>query len=340
MTLRTVGRCSMRFWWSLRIFALCGWTLCPLGAVHARPQLFQPQLTLAEPLPAIQTKTLDGKEWNSSELWGKSPTLILIVGPHASGIESASAIDALKLIQSKATQAGIKMVAFVPIALARLLLDAKDGGVNQLLICPLDNSLRRLLPMNDAEVTAISLDKFGFVRDIKREKLLATLKAHTGDSRLKVSDIKVGSALPAFSEVDALGKKVKSSDWLGRKNAVISFVGDIHSCSCSNQLLSFQGLEKEFQTHDTAIVGVSPNAAAGSQNQREFLETYSLSLNMLPDETLQLAMLLGAEDELEIKPKTILVDKNAIIRWIWTSIEPSTHAHDILRKMHELDMID
>ena len=74
------------------------------------------------------------------------------------------------------------------------------------------------------------------------------------DSRLAVA---VGQAMPDFDLPGIDGGRVRLADYLGRKNLVISFVPAAWTPVCSDQWPGYNIAQELFDSHDTALVGLS-----------------------------------------------------------------------------------
>ena len=74
------------------------------------------------------------------------------------------------------------------------------------------------------------------------------------DSRLKV---KTGDKAPDFTLPSVSGEKVSLSDYVGKKNVVISFVPAAWTPVCSDQWPGYNLAQSLFEKHDAMLLGIT-----------------------------------------------------------------------------------
>jgi peroxiredoxin Q/BCP len=89
----------------------------------------------------------------------------------------------------------------------------------------------------------------------------------------------VGDKAPNFSLVDQHGKKVKLSDYKGRK-LIVYFYPKADTPGCTTQSCELRDAHPQLKRLGVAIVGISPDAPA---KQLKFDEKYSLGFPLLAD---------------------------------------------------------
>src|SRR5947209_908147 len=90
--------------------------------------------------------------------------------------------------------------------------------------------------------------------------------------------LKPGDKAPPFNLADQSGKKVKLTDFKGRK-VLLYFYPKADTPGCTTQSCALRDIAGEIG--DTAIVGVSPDSPA---RQQKFDVKYSLGFPLLADE--------------------------------------------------------
>jgi len=149
---------------------------------------------------------------------------------------------------------------------------------------------------------------------------------------LQVGDIAPDFALPNQDE-----QIVHLSDFKGKK-VVLYFYPKDDTPACTKEACSFKNRFKEFQDHDTIILGVSCDSP---KSHRDFIEKFDLPFQLLSDSNTKVASQWGAYGEkrvygrkyMGIYRKTFLIDEEGIIKYIFEKISPSVHAGEVLGKL-------
>jgi peroxiredoxin (alkyl hydroperoxide reductase subunit C) len=144
-----------------------------------------------------------------------------------------------------------------------------------------------------------------------------------------VSTLKVGDTAPDFSLPSVGGLKVSLSQYLEKKNVVISFVPAAWTPVCSKQWPEYNNAKDIFDRNDAMLLGISVDNAP---------TLYSWTKNMCGvDKTMWFPVLSDFYPHGAVAKKygvlrsdglseraLFVIDKNGIIRWI--------HVHDINEK--------
>jgi peroxiredoxin Q/BCP len=97
---------------------------------------------------------------------------------------------------------------------------------------------------------------------------------------LYVPKLKVGARAPAFTLTDQRGKKVKLSDFKG-KRVVLYFYPRADTPGCTTQSCSLRDAMPDLKRLKTVVLGISPDTP---DKQRKFDEKYKLGFPLLADE--------------------------------------------------------
>ena len=92
--------------------------------------------------------------------------------------------------------------------------------------------------------------------------------------------LEVGDRAPAFTLVDQHDKKVKLSDFKGKK-VIVYFYPKADTPGCTTQSCELRDHRKELTKLGAEVLGISPDAPA---KQRKFDEKYKLGFPLLADE--------------------------------------------------------
>jgi len=89
-----------------------------------------------------------------------------------------------------------------------------------------------------------------------------------------------GDRAPAFTLVDQRGKKVKLSDFKGRK-VVVYFYPKADTPGCTTQSCALRDAEPDLKKLKATVLGISPDTP---ERQKRFDEKYGLGFTLLADE--------------------------------------------------------
>ena len=92
--------------------------------------------------------------------------------------------------------------------------------------------------------------------------------------------LKVGSKAPAFTLTDQRGKKVKLSDFKG-KRVVVYFYPKADTPGCTTQSCALSEAMPDLKKLKAVVLGISPDAP---EKQKKFDEKYGLGFPLLADE--------------------------------------------------------
>ena len=95
--------------------------------------------------------------------------------------------------------------------------------------------------------------------------------------------LKINSKAPDFSLQDQNGKIHKLSDYSGKK-VLLYFYPKDSTPGCTKQACAYSLLHKEFEKHNTVIIGISKDSVKSHKN---FESKQNLTITLLSDETTQ-----------------------------------------------------
>jgi len=152
--------------------------------------------------------------------------------------------------------------------------------------------------------------------------------------------LKLGQKAPNFELPDADMRKIKLSDFRGKKQVVIFFYPKDDTPGCTIESQEFSDLEEEFDALDTVLIGISRDNCESHGN---FRDKYGLTVNLLADidgiTSKAYAVIQEREKNGEKKMvsvrSTFLVDKDGILELALYDVAPKGHAQDILDIIRE-----
>jgi peroxiredoxin Q/BCP len=150
-----------------------------------------------------------------------------------------------------------------------------------------------------------------------------------------MAQLKPGDKAPTFTLLDQSGKKVKLSDFKGRK-VLVYFYPRADTPGCTTQACALRDAAP--QIGDTAVVGISPDTPA---KQAKFDTKYSLGFPLLADEDHAVAEAYGVWGEKKNYGKTymgiirsaFLVDEKGKIAEAWYKVSPKDTAGNLLKAL-------
>ncbi len=108
-----------------------------------------------------------------------------------------------------------------------------------------------------------------------------------------VTELEVGARAPAFTLTDQRGKKVRLSDFKG-KRVVIYFYPKADTPGCTTQSCSLRDAMPDLKKLKAVVLGISPDAP---EKQKRFDEKHSLGFELLADEDHKIADKFGVWGE-------------------------------------------
>ncbi|HLD76962.1 MAG TPA: peroxiredoxin [Rickettsiales bacterium] len=139
---------------------------------------------------------------------------------------------------------------------------------------------------------------------------------------------------PAFKLESDEGEIISLADLKG-KNVVLYFYPKDDTPGCTIEAQDFSKKIKEFEDLDTVVLGVSKDSI---KSHCQFIEKYSLSFNLLSDESGEVCQKYGVIKEksmfgnktIGIERSTFLIDKIGKIARIWHKVSVNGHVDEVL----------
>ncbi|MDR1978733.1 MAG: peroxiredoxin [Synergistaceae bacterium] len=149
--------------------------------------------------------------------------------------------------------------------------------------------------------------------------------------------IEQGKTLPAFDLADAEGKRRTNAEFLGRWLALYFYPKD-NTSGCTSEAQGFAELYGEFQKHETAVVGVSPDDI---KSHAKFSSKLELPFPLLSDPDHVLLEACGVwrqkkmygREYMGVARTTLLVDPEGVVRELWEKVKVTGHAAAVLEKL-------
>ncbi len=146
--------------------------------------------------------------------------------------------------------------------------------------------------------------------------------------------MKIGDKAPEILGIDANGKEIKISDFLGRK-VVLYFYPKDNTSGCTAQACNLRDHYQDLIAAGYEIIGVSKDSAT---SHIKFAEKHNLPFPLITDTELKLNEIFGVWQEKKMYGRkymgtvrtTFIIDENGVISDIIEKVDTKNHAKQIL----------
>jgi peroxiredoxin Q/BCP len=146
-------------------------------------------------------------------------------------------------------------------------------------------------------------------------------------------NVKVGEAAPDFTLPDQDGKPVTLSSLKG-KVVVLYFYPKDFTSGCTKEACHFRDAYEDFTEVGAEVVGVS---ADSQESHSKFRDTYLLPFNLLSDEKGEVKKLYGVAGHLLPGRVTFVIDKEGIVRHVFSSqTDMKAHVDEAMKILKSL----
>lgn len=146
--------------------------------------------------------------------------------------------------------------------------------------------------------------------------------------------MKIGDKAPEVLGIDADGREVKLSDYVGRK-VVLYFYPRDNTSGCTAEACSLRDGYEALQAAGYEVIGVSKDSAA---SHRRFAEKYNLPFTLIADTDIKLNEAFGVWREKKMCGRTgmgtvrttFIIDENGYVADIIEKVKTKDHCNQIL----------
>ena len=147
--------------------------------------------------------------------------------------------------------------------------------------------------------------------------------------------ISEGDLVPKFEIDDANGKKVKSSDFRGKKYVIYFYPKDF-TPGCTTEADEFSKDYKKFQKAGIEIIGISPDDV---DSHKKFCDKMGIKYSLLADVDKEVSKMFGVwgkkkfmgREYMGVMRSTFLVDEKGKIFKIYPKVKPAGHSKEVLK---------
>ncbi len=154
-------------------------------------------------------------------------------------------------------------------------------------------------------------------------------------TQVKKGKVQVGDNAPVFSLPGTNGNMVSLKDFLGKSAIVLYFYPKDNTSGCTAEACSFRDNYEVFKEAGAEVIGVSGDSATSHEG---FASRHSLPFVLLSDGRGTLRKLYGVPTFLGVIPGrvTYVIDKQGIIRQIFSAITPGQHVAEALKMIQSI----
>ena len=153
--------------------------------------------------------------------------------------------------------------------------------------------------------------------------------------------ISEGETVPKFEANDANGKKVKSTDFKGKKHVIYFYPKDF-TPGCTIEADEFAKDYKKFQKEGIEVIGVSPDDV---DSHKKFCDKMSIQFPLLADVDKDISQKFGVwgkkkfmgREYMGVIRSTFLVDDKGKIFKIYPKVKPAGHSKQVLEDFSNLN---
>jgi len=151
--------------------------------------------------------------------------------------------------------------------------------------------------------------------------------------------LRVGQKAPDFEITTSSGKRIKLSDFVGKKNVVLYFYPADFTPVCTRETCGFRDSYAELASNDTEVIGVSVDT---DESHRRFAEKYEVPFELVSDQKQDLAQSYEATGPLwkllrRTARVTYVIDKKGHIAGVFDSpLRASQHVEGVREVVRKL----
>lgn len=146
--------------------------------------------------------------------------------------------------------------------------------------------------------------------------------------------IEEGDKVPKFELQDANGKKVKSSDYHGKKYVIYFYPKDF-TPGCTTEADEFTKDYEKFKKAGIEIIGISPDDV---ESHKKFCDKMNIPFTLLADTDKKMAKEFGVwgkkkfmgKEYMGVNRSTFLVDEKGTVIKTFPKVKPKGHSEEVL----------
>ena len=149
--------------------------------------------------------------------------------------------------------------------------------------------------------------------------------------------------LPAVGSPDVVKNGQVQLSALRNHVVVLYFYPRDDTPGCTAEACSFRDANREMQKRGIVVLGVSADSV---ESHQKFADKYGLPYPLLADTDTTVSQLYGVWKEknyagkkyMGINRETFLIDKDGVVRKVWSKVNAAEHAQEVLEAIESLGL--
>lgn len=147
----------------------------------------------------------------------------------------------------------------------------------------------------------------------------------------------VGDQAPEINLKNSLGKRVRLSDFRG-KRVIVYFYPKDNTPGCTLQAQAFRDAKEALAAHNVVVLGISKDSVSSHER---FAKSFDLNFDLLSDEDLETCQAYAVYKEksmfgkkyMGIERSTFLIDEEGRIVKCWRKVKIKGHVAEIIERL-------
>ncbi len=163
------------------------------------------------------------------------------------------------------------------------------------------------------------------------------------DTEIKEQESAPDFTLPAVGSEDVVKNGQVHLRELQGRPVVLYFYPKDDTPGCTKEACSFRDANHQMQKRGVVVLGVSADSI---ESHKKFAEKYGLTYPLLADTDTSVSQLYGVWKEknlygkkfIGVNRETFLIDRQGIVRKVWSKVKPDDHAAEVLETIEALEL--
>ncbi len=163
------------------------------------------------------------------------------------------------------------------------------------------------------------------------------------DTEIKEQQPAPDFTLPAVGSDDVVKNGRVQLSALRNHVVVLYFYPRDDTPGCTAEACSFRDANRELQKRGIVVLGVSADSV---ESHQKFADKYGLPYPLLADTDTTVSQLYGVWKEknyagkkyMGINRETFLIDKDGVVRKVWSKVNAAEHAQEVLEAIESLGL--
>jgi peroxiredoxin Q/BCP len=155
------------------------------------------------------------------------------------------------------------------------------------------------------------------------------------------STLDVGDEAPDFELEDQHGRRIRLSDFRGKRRVVLYFYPRDDTPGCTKEACGFRDVQPQLEERNAVVLGVSADTV---ESHRRFAEKYGLRFHLLSDPDKTVIKQYGVYKEKTmygrqywgVERTTFIIDENGKIVGVYRAVRVDGHSQQVLGSLQHI----